>query len=348
MSLAAGVFAVAAGPRRSRGIRIGLLVIAAGVVSGDEARGQVGVDSDREVLETFYHATGGPDWLFNTNWLSGEPLSEWRGVQTHDEGRVRGLVLHSNNLNGSIPPDLVRLTRLVNLSLFRNQLSGPIPPELGRLTSLEFLQIPENQLSGPIPPELGQLTSLYFLSLFNNQLSGPIPPELGRLTSLKTVQLAQNQLSGPIPPELGRLTRLESLLLARNELSEPIPPELGQLTSLESLALSWNRLSGPIPPELGRLTNLERLYLADNQLNGSIPVELGNLTALANLSIDSGTGLCLPPEIQDTVFGRLALHNDVPQCDVVTAFPPAALWMLVLVLVVLGLRRNGMDRQPAA
>ena len=144
------------------------------------------------------------------------------------------------------------------------------------------------------------------------------------------------------------MTRLESLPLARNELSGPIPPELGQLTNLESLALSWNQLSGPIPPELGRLTDLESLYLADNQLSGSIPVELGNLTALANLSIDGGTGLCLPPEIQDTVFGQLALHNDVPLCDVVTAFPPAALWMLALVVVVLGLRRNGIERQPAA
>ena len=143
------------------------------------------MDSDREVLEVFYHATGGTDWFFGTNWLSDAPLSEWRGVQTHDEGRVRGLVLHSNNLTGSIPPDLVRLTRLVNLSLFRNQLTGPIPPELGQLTSLGFLQLAENRLSGPIPPELGRLTHLYFVNLYSNQLSGPIPPELDRLTGLQ-------------------------------------------------------------------------------------------------------------------------------------------------------------------
>ena len=115
------------------------------------------------------------------------------------------------------------------------------------------------------------------------------------------------------------------------------------------LDLAGNELSGPIPPELGRLTDLERLSLRNNRLSGAIPVELDNLTALTDLSIDSGTGLCLPPEIQDTVFGQLAaLHNDVPLCDVVTAFPPAALWMLALVLVVLGLRRNGVERQPAA
>ena len=264
-------------PRRSRGVGIGLLAITGALVLGDEARSQVGVESDREVLEGFYHATGGPDWFFSTNWLSDEPLSEWRGVQTHDEGRVRGLVLHSNNLNGSLPPDLVGLTRLVDLSFFRNRLSGPIPPELGQLTSLGFLQLPENQLSGPIPPELGRLTNLSFLSLYRNQLSGPIPPELGGLTSLESLLLSRNQLSGPIPPELGQLTNLEILTLWQNQLSGPIPPELGQLTRLESLQLSRNQLSGPIPPELGRLTRLEFLQLSRNQLSGAAPARAGSI-----------------------------------------------------------------------
>ena len=88
--------------------------------------------------------------------------------------------------------------------------------------------------------------------------------------------------------------------------------------------------------------------LQNSQLSGPIPVELGNLTGLTELSIDSDTGLCLPPEIQDTVFGRLAIvDNNVPLCDAVTALPLAALWMLALALVVLGLRRNGIERQPA-
>ena len=84
---------------------------------------------------------------------------------------------------------------------------------------------------------------------------------------------------------------------------------------------------------------------------GRRPVELGNLTKLtsAGLILDGDTGLCLPPELQDTVFGRLAIaDNDVPLCAAVTAFPLAALWVLALALVLLGLRRNGMQRQPAA
>ncbi len=163
-------------PRRSRSVGIGLLAVAGALALGGEARGQVGVESDREVLEAFYHATGGPDWFFSTNWLSDEPLSAWHGVHTNDEGRVWRLLLSSNNLTGALPPELARLTRLNVLSLRFNQLSGPIPPELGRLTGLIGLNLFGNQLSGPIPPELGQLTNLELLHLDENQLTGPIPP----------------------------------------------------------------------------------------------------------------------------------------------------------------------------
>ena len=163
------------------------------------------------------------------------------------------------------------------------------------------------------------------------------------------LQLGWNQLTGPIPPELGRLTALQVHLdLAGNPLSGPIPPELGRLTSLERLSLQNSQLSGPIPPELGRLTGLISLSLSGNRLSGPIPVEFGNLTELTALQIDDDTGLCLPPEIQDTLFGRLAVNNNVPLCAAVTAVPPPALWVLALALVVLGLRRHLTERQPAA
>ena len=391
-----------------KGCWIGLAI--AGVLGlSDEARGQGSVESDRAVLEALYHATDGPNWTFAWNWLSDAPLREWLGVTTDDQGRVRSLVLESNSVSGSIPPELGQLANLEWLSLIENDLSGPIPPELGRLTNLEGLFLfandlsgpippelgrlanlqglglssnqlsgaippelgqltnlspgcrpefgvscygglslhrnqlsgaipPElgqltnlrglslsgNQLSGAIPPELGQLTNLRELSLTGNQLSGAIPPELGRLTNLQRLELTGNQLSGAIPPELGRLTNLEYFWFQDNQLSGPIPPELGQLTNVTELVLHRNQLSGPIPAELGRLTNLEGLALSDNDLSGPIPLELGNLTRLANLLIDSDTGLCLPPAIQETAFGRLAVGNNVPLCDAAPLLTPKA------------------------
>ena len=271
-------------------------------------------ESDREVLEAFYHATDGPNWRTSTNWLSDAPLSEWHGVSANDEGLVEALTLLDNQLSGPIPSQLGQLTNLARLTLSENQLSGPIPPELGQLTNLARLTLSVNQLSGPIPPELGGLTNLDTLHLIYNQLSGPIPPELGGLTNLGNLQLYDNQLSGPIPPELGGLTNLRFLILHTNQLSGPIPPELGRLTDLSILHLNYNQLSGPIPPELGRLTNLSSLNLSLNQLSGPIPVELGNLTALRSLGLDSDTGLCLPPSLQETAFGQAAVRLGVPLC----------------------------------
>ncbi len=193
---------------------------------------------------------------------------------------MRGLHLFSNQLSGSIPPELGNLSALESLYLHSNQLSGSIPAELGNLSSLQWLDLGSNQLRGGIPPELGNLSSLENLFLDRNQLSGSIPPELGNLPAVYNLFLSYNQLSGSIPPELANLSTLGGLFLYSNRLSGSIPPELGNLQNLYGLHLNSNQLSGNIPPELGNLSRLEWLSLDSNQLSGSIPPELGNLSAL--------------------------------------------------------------------
>ena len=274
--------------------------------------------TDREVLEALYQATGGPDWIDRTNWLSAAPLSEWFGVGTDHNERVTSLRLPGNQLSGSIPPSLARLTQLQSLDLgarwdssagrrVHNQLTGSIPPELADLANLQELNLRDNQLTGTIPPELGQLSRLQELNLRDNQLTGTIPPELGQLSHLQELLLWNNQLSGSIPAELGQLSQLQHLFVG-NHLSGAIPPELGQLTSLQTLSLVGNQLSGPIPPELGSLANLRRLELAINQLSGAIPPELGSLTNLQSLELQinqlSGT---IPPEL-GLLTGLQRLH----------------------------------------
>ena len=241
--------------------------------------------TDRQILEIFYAATDGPNWANNTNWLSNEPLGEWHGVTTDDEGRVSALSLDSNQLSGSIPAELGDLSKMFFLHLAENQLSGEIPTELGSLANLVWLYLWDNQLSGEIPAELGSLTNLSVLSLWGNQLSGEIPAELGSPTNLSVLDLAENQLTGEIPTELGSLTNLSVLALAENQLTGEIPTELGSLTNLSVLALAENQLTGEIPTELGSLSNLQELYLLGNELSGEIPAELGSLTNLTVLAL---------------------------------------------------------------
>ena len=300
--------------------------------------------SDRDVLETFYRATSGPDWIDSENWLTDAPLDEWYGVETDESGRVTGLQLAGrwdrgsrswirHGLAGGIPPEITNLGSLRELDLGTNDLTGPVPPELGRLESLESLDLGDNDLSGVIPPELTSLANLRQLGLRSNDLTGPIPSELGDLASLESLYLGYNGLSGAIPPELADLGKLRQLGLGSNNLAGPIPPELGNLASLEHLDLVGNRFSGPIPPEIGNLVSLRELFLSSNNLIGSIPPELGRLASLQFLYLGyndfSGS---IPPELSN--LGSLEVLNLVSS-SLTGPIPPAlgslgSLWQLDL------------------
>ncbi len=297
---------------RHRRRRFGPLLLAAlgfwGLAA--EATGQGSSATDRAALEALYDATGGPDWIDDTNWKTAAPLGEWYGVTTDADGRVTGLDLGWNELSGPIPRELAHLanieelrlagnwltgrvpgslgdlTGLRSLRLGWNELSGPLPRELERLKNLELLSLPGISLRGPVPPWLGNLPHLRDLSLARSELTGPLPPWLGGIASLRSLDLRGNELSGPVPRELERLVNLEGLRLHDNLLTGPIPAWLGSLTGLLSLNLGWNEWSsGPLPHELGRLVNLESLALQGVGARGPLPAWLGGLTSLQRLDL---------------------------------------------------------------
>ena len=133
------------------------------------------VSGDRAALAALYHATDGPNWRNNTNWLTDQPLDTWYGVTTDDSGRVTELSLRDNRLNGTIPPEIGSLSNLSVLALGANRLSGEIPSEIGSLTNLKLLGLGGNELSGAIPDELAGLSNLTELNLWGNHLSGRYP-----------------------------------------------------------------------------------------------------------------------------------------------------------------------------
>ena len=85
---------------------------------------------------------------------------------------------------GRLPSEICLLTHLKVLFLHSNNLNGPIPPSLGNLNNLVKLFLLDNSLSSSIPPNIGNLRSLLELDLSINQLSGSIPPSVGNLSSL--------------------------------------------------------------------------------------------------------------------------------------------------------------------
>jgi len=144
------------------------------------------------------------------------------------------------------------------LFLHENELTGSLPSELGRLSNLLYFYAHTNQLTGGIPTVLlgSTMQSLVELSLKRNSLQSTIASEVGQLTNLRYLDLAENDLTGPIPTELSRLTKLQALYLNDNNLSGTVP---------EVLALLWTNgggyladfhiqnnplLSGIVPEEL--------------------------------------------------------------------------------------------------
>ena len=96
------------------------------------------------------------------NWDTQLAITSWEGVGVSGAPRrVSKLELYENQLTGSLPAELGRLTNLQALHLAENQLTGAIPVELGRLIQLQAFSFRDNQLTGPVPPTLRHLPDVY-------------------------------------------------------------------------------------------------------------------------------------------------------------------------------------------
>jgi len=86
---------------------------------------------DKDTLERlFYETTGEEPWDESENWNSDEPLGEWYGVETDEDGNVVSLRLSENNLSGDMPARELRcLSELKELALWGNDLSGEVPED---------------------------------------------------------------------------------------------------------------------------------------------------------------------------------------------------------------------------
>jgi hypothetical protein len=169
------------------------------------------------VLAVLYFSTNGEEWLDNTGWLSSNEECEWfstssNGIVCDWVGRVIGIDLRSNNLNGIIPSELVLLSEnLTRIRFNGNSLRGAFPSFVGEMTNLERFHAHWNFLSGTVPTNLGGLSSsLLSLRLGHNEFVGTIPWQLSDLQSLEALDFEANELTGTIPSFLGDLSNLST------------------------------------------------------------------------------------------------------------------------------------------
>ncbi|KAG6395589.1 hypothetical protein SASPL_141712 [Salvia splendens] len=216
--------------------------------------------------------------ILKKNNLNGSLPIELVGLPSLDE-----LDLTRNFLNGSLPPDWSSMEFLRIISLLGNRLSGPIPKEYGNITSLEELVLEANQFTGNVPGEIGDLPRIRRLFLNSNYFTGELPPSLAKLTTLTDLEVQASGLSGPIPSNLTYLTKLNNLILRSCNIVGELPGSIAQLKIDDSLDLSFNKLTGPIPEGLGGQEG--DIYLTGNFLNGTVPQSMeakGNINLFAN------------------------------------------------------------------
>ena len=111
------------------------------------------------------------------NWSADTAIASWNGVSVSGTpGRIRGLDLSDEGLDGAIPGKLGDLYELTKLDLSDNSLTGDIPVELGWLYNLDEVRLSGNTLTACLPVELEDAAT-NDLSSLNLLFCQPPPPE---------------------------------------------------------------------------------------------------------------------------------------------------------------------------
>ena len=173
---------------------------------------------DVNALVDLYNNTNGPNWINQSGWLGPDPLT-WYGVTFDNNGKVIGLDLSNNNLEGTFPVEITQLDQLEELYLGNNSLSGTVPASISNLLNLRVLFAQFNQLEGTLPVEIGLLTSLEILDLSDNNFTGDLPSSFSDLSNLTQLFLSFNQFTGNLPANMGTLP-LNNIAISFNQFSD--------------------------------------------------------------------------------------------------------------------------------
>nr|GMD54654.1 receptor protein kinase TMK1-like [Ipomoea batatas] len=281
---------------------------------------QAGENEDASVMLALKKSLNPP---LDMGW-SGEDPCKWNHVGCSDERRVIRIQIGHNSLQGTLPPELSKLTQLQRLELQWNNISGPLP-SLNGLSSLRVLMLSNNQFTSipadffvglsslqsveidnnpfaawELPESLRNASTLQNFSANSANLSGEIPGFLNPdgFPGLINLHLAFNSLEGELPLGFSGMS-IESLWLNGQKLSGGIDV-LQNMTLLKEVWLHSNRFSGPLPDFSG-LKALQVLSLRDNSFTGPVPLSLVSLESLKVVNLTNNLLQGPTPKFRDSV-----------------------------------------------
>ncbi|PHT31697.1 putative receptor protein kinase TMK1 [Capsicum baccatum] len=285
-------------------------------------------DDDASVMLVLKKSLNPPQ---ETGWLDPDPC-KWNHVGCSDKRVIRIQIGHQN-IQGTLPQDISKLTQLERLELQGNNISGPLP-SLSGLSSLQVLLLNDNQFSSIPPDFFTDMTALQSVDIDKNPLFGwEIPESLRNASSLRNFSANSANITGRIPSFLGpdEFPGLVNLHLANNNLEGELPPSfsvslleslwlngqklsggigvLQNMTSLKEVWLHSNEFSGPLPDFSG-LKALETLSLRDNSFTGPVPASLRNLESLKFVNLTNNLFQGPMPTFKGSVVVDSAINTN--------------------------------------
>ncbi|KAJ8616582.1 hypothetical protein MRB53_035954 [Persea americana] len=239
-----------------------------------------------EALREISMTLGEENWNFSADPCSRE--SGWAGA-AHTEEVENAVTCNCSYQNNTV-------CHVVSIILKGQNLQGVLPPELIKLPYLQKINLMSNYLNGTIPAAWGSM-QLVKISLLGNRLTGPIPEELWNISTLRNLTLEANQFSGRLPQGLGKLVNIEHIHVSSNEFLGELPKSFANLKNLKDFRISDNRLTGRIPDFIQNWTELDRLEIQGTGLQGPIPSGISSLEKLTDLRISdiNGAASAFPP-----------------------------------------------------
>ncbi|PIN22691.1 Serine/threonine protein kinase [Handroanthus impetiginosus] len=191
--------------------------------------------------------------------------------------------LYANAFSGAIP-DLSNCRNLFDLQLRDNRFTGVLPPSLMSLPKLLNITLQNNKLQGPYPqfPSTVVDVTIGTTNSFCLDRPGPCDPQVRILLDVAgalgyPMSLAESWEGNNACQDWrfincdSQCRNLTFVNMGRQGFSGSISPVFANLTSLSNLVLNDNNLTGVIPPVLTTLRELQIFDVSNNNLSGPIP-----------------------------------------------------------------------------